>query len=136
MKSEQLNQGSILCLLVTALLYLASCESTSQPSDPIARPLDSESAEQALEFLPHQKIVKLHELDDGSVWISFEYSARYFRISPEVTPSGGSLIEIARLYQDSEEAIHATARIRKQTEDQGPPDLIRIALTPDPRAAE
>ncbi len=92
-----------------------------------------------LEFLQPQAVVAVDALEGGDSWISFDTSARYFRIAPALSPEAPALLERARASMESGRKIHATAWVDAPLGPDGerlPPVLVRIASTPDPRAGE
>jgi hypothetical protein len=93
----------------------------------------------ALEFLQPQTVVAVTQHGSGDTWISFETSARYFRIAPALSPEAPALLKKARASMESGRQVHATAWIDVPLgpdEDRLPPVLVRIESTPDPRAGE
>ncbi len=92
-----------------------------------------------LEFLQPQAVVAVDALEGGDSWISFDTSARYFRIAPALSPEAPALLERARASMESGRKIHATAWVDAPLGPDGDPlgpVIVRIASTPDPRAGE
>jgi hypothetical protein len=92
-----------------------------------------------LEFLQPQAVVAVDALEGGDSWISFDTSARYFRIAPALSPEAPALLKKARASMESGRRVHATAWVDAplgSDEDRLPPVLVRIESTPDPRAGE
>jgi len=125
----QQNRFSQLLALL-ALCTATGCYTTSRAHSP---------APGTLEFLQPQAIVAVDQLEGGDSWISFEYSARYFRISSALSPEAPELLKQARASMESGRQTHATAWVDAPLEPDGkrlPPVLVRIGSTPDPRAGE
>ena len=117
-------------LVLLALCTVTGCCTTSGAHSP---------APGTLEFLQPQAVVAVDPLEGGDSWISFEYSARYFRISPVFSPEAPALLKKARASMESGRKIHTTAWVDAPLGPDGerlPPVLVRIASTPDPRAGE
>ena len=117
-------------LALLALCTVTGCCTTSGAHLP---------APGTLEFLQPQAVVAVDALEGGGSWISFDTSARYFRIAPALSPEAPALLERARASMESGRKIHVTVWVDAPLGPDGerlPPVLVRIESTPDPRAAE
>ena len=127
------------------LLLVALTACTAPPAEPAASaapPAPFTTRDIRLhgpvEFLHPQRIVAVQELEGGGAVISFERSARYFCIPPARLPDHAAMTVLARSLMESGKPVYATAAVESPVAigELGPfPPLIRIALTPDPRAS-
>ena len=93
-----------------------------------------------------EKIVGIHEVGNGSFWISFEMSARHHLIDAEKSLGASEMVTLAREAQAAERGVYVTidtsdtptvnpppARGGSGT---GMPVILRMAYTPDPKARD
>lgn len=114
----------------------------SAPAALLALTLAACATERDLEFV-EQPITSLDELEGGVVALGLGPMARAFVIHPEMSPGAAQMTEFARAACGSGRPIHATAWIRDRSPKNAPAAdaprwpyvIVRLADTPDPRAA-
>jgi hypothetical protein len=117
-------------LILFAIPYLG-CNIAPTPTPKLV----FQQVNEGLEFLCPQKIVSLDKTSDGKLVASFTMSARYFSMASDNAKGGTRMLRLAN--RQLKRAIELRKDLYVTVEKAGAmPRIVRMALSPDPRATD